>query len=146
MSLSKDYLREYAQKELELLGFMETEFGKTCLKFLEDLADIAGSDPKSMKLVCEMLPILIDRRPLSPITKEDFEQSNTGDSHYDEIKRCTRYPYCYGKDGKYFDDRAVAFRFEGEETTSKMYLYRSDHSSRKEVSLPYLPRETIKEI
>ena len=69
----KEHLREYAERELELIGFMDSEFGPACLEFLEKCADVAGSDPESMKRVCEIIPRLIDRRPLSVITEADFE-------------------------------------------------------------------------
>jgi len=143
MTEFKQYLREYAERELELIGFMETDFGKTCLKFLEDLADIAGSNPESMKAVCEMLPRLIDRRPLSAITEEDFvtETHKVGSKTID-IERCTRYPYLYKQDGRYWDDRAIVFQKEDSALGDKMYIYQNNNSSKQEVTLPYFPTET----
>jgi len=145
MTEFKRYLREYAERELELTGFMETEFGKTCLKFLEDLADIAGSDPKSMKAICEMLPRLIDRRPLSAITERDFKtETHVEGSRTVEIERCTRYSYLYKQDGKYWDDRAVAFQREDSALGDRMYVYQSGYNSKKEVNLPYFPVQEIR--
>jgi len=144
MTEFKRYLKEYAERELELIGFMKTEFGVTCLKFLEDLADVAGSDPVSMKAVCEMLPRLIDRRPLSAITEQDFEKETlTEGSRTVEIERCTRYPYLYKQDGRYWNDRAIAFQREGATSRERMYLYQSENSSKQEVELPYFPSEKI---
>ena len=45
----KDYLIQYARNELNLISFMDAPFGAVCLEFLEKCADIAGSDPESMK-------------------------------------------------------------------------------------------------
>ena len=145
MTEFKRHLREYAQRELELTGFMATEFGTTCLKFLDDLADVAGEDPESMKTVAEMLTRLIDRRPLSAITEEDFEtETHQEGDRTVEIERCTRYPYLYKQDGRYWDDRAVAFRRADSADTDRMYVYQSGNSSKQEVELPYFPREQVR--
>ena len=145
MTEFKRHLREYAQRELELTGFMATEFGTTCLKFLDDLADVAGEDPESMKTVAEMLTRLIDRRPLSAITEEDFEtETHQEGDRTVEIERCTRYPYLYTQDGRYWDDRAVAFRRADSADTDRMYVYQSGNSSKQEVELPYFPREQVR--
>jgi len=147
MTEFKRYLREYAERELELTGFMETEFGATCLRFLEDLAEVAGSDPESMKAVCEILPRLIDRRPLSAITERDFEtETHSEGSRTVEIERCTRYPYLYKQDGKYWDDRAVAFQREDSAPGDRMYVYQLGNSSKQEVELPYFPQERIERL
>lgn len=141
----KQHLREYAERELELIGFMETEFGETCLKFLEDLAEISGDNPDTMKTVLEMIPRLIDKKPLSPITENDFEiETHTQGDRTIEIERCTRYPHLYKKDGKYWDDRAIAF--QREDSDQKMYIYQSSLSSKQEIELPYFPQETVKKI
>ena len=145
MSQFKRHLREYAERELELTGFLQTEFGKTCLKFLDDLADVAGEDSESMKTVAGMLTRLIDKRPLSAITEEDFEtETHTEGDRTVEILRCTRYPYLYKMDGKYWDDRAVAFRRADSAETDRMYIYQSGNSSKQEVELPYFPKEEVR--
>ena len=38
----KQHLRQYAERELELTRFMDSEFGPACLEFLEKYADVAG--------------------------------------------------------------------------------------------------------
>ena len=145
MTEFKRHLREYAERELELTGFMQSEFGPACLEFLETCADVAGSDPESMKRVCEILPRLIDRKPLSAITEADFEiETHTQGDRTIEIERCTRYPHLYKKDGKYWDDRAVAFRRANSAESDRMYIYQSGNSSKQEVELPYFPREEVK--
>jgi len=147
MTEFKQYLREYAERELELIGFMETDFGKTCLKFLEDLADIAGSNPESMKAVCEILPRLIDKQPLSAITEADFETETYVEGNRSVvIERCTRYPYLYKQDGKYWDDRAIAFQKEDSAPKDRMYVYQNGNSSKQEVELPYFPQEKIQKL
>jgi len=142
----KEHLRKYAEKELKLIGFMESEFGNVCLEFLDKCADIAGSDPESMKKICEIMPRLIDRRPLSPITEQDFEvETSTEENNSLEIYRCTRYPYLYRMpDGKYYDDRAIAFRRASSAETDRMYIYQTGNSSKQEIQLPYLPREEVR--
>ena len=147
MTEFKRHLREYAERELELTGFMATEFGTTCLKFLDDLADVAGEDPESMKTVAGMLTRLIDRRPLSAITEDDFEtETHSEGSRTVEIERCTRYPYLYKQDGRYWDDRAVAFQREDGQPGDRMYVYQSGNSSKQEVKLPYFPVERIERL
>ena len=141
----KEHLREYAERELELIGFMDSEFGPACLEFLEKCADVAGSDPESMKRVCEIIPRLIDRRPLSVITEADFESEiHTEGDRTVEILRCTRYPYLYKMDGKYYDDRAVAFRRADSAEGDRMYIYQTGNSSKQEVELPYFPNEDVR--
>ena len=142
----KQHLRQYAERELELTGFMDSEFGPACLEFLEKCADVAGLDPESMKRICEIIPRLIDRRPLSPITEADFElETHTEGDRTVEIMRCTRYPYLYRMpDGKYYDDRAVAFRRADSSESDRMYIYQTGNSSKQEVELPYFPREEVR--
>ena len=140
-----EQLREYAEHELELIGFMDSEFGLACLEFLEKCADVAGSDPESMKRICEIIPRLIDRKPLSAITEADFEAETHSEGNRSvEILRCTRYPYLYKMDGKYYDDRAVAFRRADSAETDRMYVYQTGNSSKQEVELPYFPSEEVK--
>jgi len=141
----KEHLKKYAERELELSGFDQTEFGISALKLLDDLADLTQGDPETMKQLCGMLPRLIDRRPLTAITEEDFktETHSEGDRSV-EILRCTRYPYVYKMDGKYYDDRAVAFRRADSADTDRMYIYQSGNSSKQEITLPYFPSEEVK--
>ena len=142
----KQHLRQYAERELKLIGFMESEFSAACLDFLDKCADVAGNDPESMKRICEILPRLIDRRPLSAITEEDFEtETHSEGDHTVEILRCTRYPYLYRMpDRKYYDNRAVAFRRADSSESDRMYIYQTGNSSKQEVELPYFPREEIR--
>jgi hypothetical protein len=145
MSSFKEHLKEYAERELELSGFDQTEFGRTALKLLDDLADLTRGDAETMKQLCALLPRLIDRKPLSPITEEDFElETYTEGDRSIEILRCTRYPYVYKMDGKYYDDRAVAFRNADSAESDRMYIYQNGNSSKQEIKLPYFPNEEVK--
>jgi len=147
MSEFKKNLLEHAERELRLIGFMETEFGETCLKFLEDLAEISSDNATAMKTLSAIIPDLIYKKPLSPITEEDFkiETYEKGNKTV-EIERCVRYPHLYKKNGKYWDDRAIAFQKEDSTPNDRMYIYQSALSSKSEVELPYFPQETIKKI
>lgn len=88
---------------------------------------------------------LIDRKPLSPISEADFEvETHTEGSRTVEIERCTRYPYLYKMDGKYWDDRAIAFQKKDSAPGDRMYIYQSGNSSKQEVELPYFPSEEVK--
>lgn len=147
MTELKKHLRAYAEHELRLIGFMETEFGATCLKFLEELAEISGNDPASMKIVLGMVNRLIDQQPLSAITEEDFEvEDHTQGNETLQILRCTRYPSLYKKDGKYWDDRAIAFQQANSNPNERIYLYSSENQSKQEVTLPYFPNNEIKKL
>jgi hypothetical protein len=144
MSSFKEHLKEYAEKELELTGFNETSFSKTAIELLENLADLTNGDAETMKQLCYWLPRLIDRIPISPITETDFELENPNHEHSElNLMRCTRYPQVYQTtDGKYWDDRAVAFRFVDSPETDRMFVYRPN-GSKREITLPYYPNTKI---
>jgi hypothetical protein len=145
MNTFKEQLGKYAERELELSGFDQTEFGKTALKLLADLADLTKGDPETMKQLCGLLPRLIDRRPLTVITEQDFEvETHVEGDRTVEISRCTRYPYVYKMDGRYYDDRAIAFRRADGTDTDRMYIYQSGNSSKQEITLPYFPSEEVR--
>ena len=139
-------LLEYAKKELKLINFDQAGLYKPMLDFLEESAKICENDPNSMKAIVNMLNILIDRGLLSPITENDFEAEvyMQGDKEI-TIMRCTRYHYLYQMpDGKYYDDRATAFR--NINNNGIIYLYQTMYNSKQEVTLPYIPIKEIKEI
>ena len=46
-------------------------------------------------------------------------------------------------DGKYYDDRAIAFRSVDSHQNDKIYMYGAGNSSKKEITLPYYPNEEI---
>jgi hypothetical protein len=145
METFKDYLKKYAEHELKLIGFDQTEFGKATVTLLETLADLTKNNPEIMKQLCLFLPNLVDCNPISPITEADFvlETYTEGDCSI-EILRCTRYPYVYKMGEKYYNDRAVAFRSADSAESDRMYLYQLDNSSKQQVTLPYYPSEEVR--
>lgn len=141
-----DHLLNYAKKELKITNFDQTDLGQTMLSFIEQSAKITDNDSESMKQLCCLLPRLIDQLPIAPITEEDFvpEYHSQGDNTV-TIQRCTRYAWVYRtEDGKYWDDRAVAFKFADSADTDRMYIYQSGNSSKQEITLPYYPNQAIK--
>jgi hypothetical protein len=138
MSSFKEHLKKYAETELELTGFKETSFGKNAIELLENLADLTNGDPNTMKQLCEWLPRLVERIPISPITEKDFQLEEHGDITLD-VWRCTRYPQVYKtNDGKYWNDRAVIFKNPNSTGGEYMLLYRPG-GSKREITLPYYP-------
>lgn len=141
----KDQLKEFAKEELTRAGFMNSEFGNSCLDFLDKCSDITDNDTNGMKKLCELLPKLIDRYPISAITKDDFQdETHIEGKQVIVIRRCTRYPYIYEQDGKYYNDRAIAFQKLDSNKNDKMYLYQTVHNSKQEIELPYFLNEEIK--
>lgn len=145
MKLLKDQLKEYASRELNLTGFDQTSFGTTVLNLLDNLADITDNNPKMMKSLCDLIPRLINFTPIAPITENDFEEASESSDDSDIKRVCTRYPYVYqSKDGRYWNDRAVAFRFADSAEDDKIFMYRMDGGSKQEITLPYYPVQEIK--
>jgi len=144
MTLKKNLIN-FAQTELNLIGFMDTSVGSSILTLLEDLVDISKGDTEVMKQILYLLPDLVDKKVVSPITENDFEiETHTEGDRTVEILRCTRYPYVYKMDGKYWDDRAVAFRKADSAETDRMYIYQTGNSSKQEITLPYFPSEEVR--
>ena len=141
-----DHLIKYAENELKLIGFDQTPVGETMLEFLKNSAELSKNDVATMTELSGMLTRLINRQPISPVTESDFvSETYTENSNTVEIMRCTRYPYLYRMpDGKYYDDRAVAFRYADSNSNDKMYLYQSEKGSKQEVTLPYYPSEELR--
>ena len=136
-----DYLTEYAENELKIINFNKTNLGSTMIQFLQEAAELASNDPNVMKMMAQMLERLIDMEPISMITENDFVEEKRPDGKI--MARCTRYPHVYrAPDGKYYDDRAVAFKRKGDPEKTRQYRY-GKNGSRREISLPYYPSEQI---
>lgn len=147
MNSFKEHLLQYAKRELAITAFDQTELGDTVLKFLEQSADLTGNNTDSMQQLVTMLSLLIDQQPVAPITETDFEaETHTEGDRTVEILRCTRYPYLYKQHGRYYDDRAVAYRFADSAESDRMYLYQSGRNSKQEVELPYYPSKQVQVI
>jgi hypothetical protein len=141
-----NHLLEFARNELKLINFDQSELYGPILELLKQSSKVCNNDSETMKQIVYMLVRLIDREPLSPITELDFElEYHSEGNNTVTIHRCTRYPYVYSMgDGKYWNDRAVVFRFADSAETDKMYLYQSGNNSKQEITLPYFPVETVK--
>lgn len=143
MNSLKEHIKKYAERELELTGFKETSFGKDSVNLLVNLVDLTNSDISVMRQLCEWLPRLIERIPISPITEDDFQLEQHGDKSKD-VWRCTRYPHVYRtNDGKYWNDRAVIFKYFDSVEGEQMFFYGSE-GSKCEITLPYFPVTEIK--
>jgi len=139
------YDRQFAEQELDRAGFGDKEFKSAVLHFLDAADDLTRGDSSAVKQLSFVVHSLVDRRVLTEITEEDFEDEyhSQGDNSV-LIRRCTRYPYLYQtEDGKYWDDRAVGFK-TSEDSPDIQYRYQSQDSSKREVSLPYFPETEIK--
>lgn len=140
-----EHFLEFAKKELQLIGFDQTDIGETILKFLEQSSKLCNNDPVLMKQMSGLIPRLIDHLPLSPITEDDFyNEEYREQDRITCIKKTHRYPHIYQlSDDKFYDDRAVAFKLPESSPGDKIYMYQTEYNSKQEVTLPYYPNEQI---
>lgn len=123
---------KHTEREVALLGFDKNDLGQIILGTIEKLHHTLGNHPAVMKSVLKMMIDLVDKKPISVITENDFE----GD-------RCTRYEYIYkAPDGKYYNDRAVVFKKSWDDP-SEHYVYQGTTRSKREITLPYVLRPDI---
>jgi len=121
---------EHTKRELKLLGLDHVGIDTVVVDFIEGLHAKLGNQPGVMKTVTKYVEQLIDKKPIAPITEEDF----------DEDGRCIRCEYIYrASDGKYYNDRAIAFK----KGLSTQYIYQGQRRSKQEIALPYVPSEEI---
>jgi|SRR6056300_1116303 hypothetical protein len=121
---------EHSQRELELLGLNRMGIDTVVTDFIKGLHAKLGNQPGAMKTITNYVEQLIDKKPITAITEEDF----------DEEGRCARYEYIYrASDGKYYNDRAVVFK----NGMSTQYIYQGQRSSKREITLPYILREEV---
>jgi hypothetical protein len=121
---------EHTKRELKLLGLDHVGIDTVVVDFIEGLHAKLGNQPGVMKTVTNYTEKLIDKKPIAPITEEDF----------DEDGRCIRYEYIYrASDGKYYNDRAIAFK----KGLSTQYIYQGQRRSKQGIGLPYVPSEEI---
>ena len=121
---------EYSKTELELLGLNHVGLDTVVIDFIKELHTKLGNQPGTMRTITKYVEQLIDKKPIAPITEEDF----------DEDGRCIRYEYIYrASDGKYYNDRAIAFK----KGLSTQYIYQGQRRSKQEIALPYVPSEEI---
>ncbi len=127
-----DGVVQYSETELKLLGLDQTPIGPAILTFIKELQGTLGNQPGLLKSITKQVGDLIDKKPLAPITEEDFVDD-----------RCVRYPYIYkGQDGRYYNDRAVVFKKSYDDLSSQ-YMYQGQQRSKQEITLPYVLREEV---
>ena len=119
---------KHSETELKLLGLDQTPLGPAITTFIKELHGTLGNQPSVMKSVIKQVTDLIDKKPLAPITEEDFVDD-----------RCVRYPYIYKSGEKYYNDRAVVFK-KGNDI---QYVYQGQHRSKQEITLPYVLCEEV---
>lgn len=139
-----DFLLEYAKKEFACAKFDDTELSVAMLKFLEEAAKFTNNEPDNIKKLINILNLLVDMYPIVPITEDDFIEE-TQKLDYNMI--CPRYKYIYKtEDGRYWDDRAIAFKYKDDLNSPTMYVYQSGLSSKQQVTLPYYPGQRVEYI
>jgi hypothetical protein len=133
-----DYIIEYAKREFACANFDETELSKSMLNFLEECAKFTNHEPESMRKFVDIFHMLLHRFPIVPITENDFVEEFPAPNY--KILKCTRYEYIYRTpDGRYWNDRALGFRYKGSSDNDVFY----DASSKQQIELPYYPDNKI---
>jgi hypothetical protein len=122
---------KHSETELKLLGLDQTPLGPAITTFIKELHGTLGNQPSVMKSVIKQVTDLIDKKPLAPITEEDFVDD-----------RCVRYPYIYKSGEKYYNDRAVVFK-KSYDDPNLQYVYQGQNSSKREITLPYVLCEEV---
>jgi len=133
----------FAQHELELAGFADTDFGKAALEYIKQTWKISNHNINFVRNLQNRINSLVNQIPLAPIVEEDFVdteilQYNNGTMEKGYRKQNYRVPFVYMQDGKYYDDRAVAFYNDHGDV---WYAVDSTKSSRQEIQLPYFREE-----
>lgn len=124
---------DYSKSELELIGFDKSDLSDVMLETMKKIHESVGNQPNAIKSVLKMMSDLVDKKPISVITENDF----------DENGRCTRCEYIYrAKDGKYYNDKAVVFK-KSLEDPSEHYSYQGNVRSKQEITLPYILRQDV---
>jgi len=138
-----DVIVEHAKNELKIMNLDKVQFGDTIIKFIRGLHEISGNHPQVMKSMVQSICDLIDEKPISPITEDDFAlETHCEGGQMCEVWRCTRYPSVYKVDGKYYDDRAIAYK-ASHDSLDRQYIYQGGMSSKQEISLPYTVSEKV---
>ena len=138
-----DDIVEHAKNELKIMNLHKVKFGDTIITFIKELHEISGNHPQVMKSMVQSITDLIDVKPISPITEDDFKlETRSEGGGMLEVWSCARYPSVYKLDGKYYDDRAVVYK-TSHDSLERQYIYQGGLSSRREVFLPYTVSEKV---
>jgi mRNA-degrading endonuclease YafQ of YafQ-DinJ toxin-antitoxin module len=144
-----DYIIEYTQRELSLANFDNHAIASSTLTFIKDLCDLTKCQPKAMTHFTHVLQHLINMKPITPITTNDFEPQEVDAGNGSMVTRhvCTRWSSIYkADDGKYYDDQAVIFRVKNRPDLGSMCIYQGSLSSKKEITLPYVVDPQVVEL
>jgi hypothetical protein len=144
-----DYILENAQRELSLANFDKQPIASSTLAFLKDLCEMTKCQPNAMIHFTHVLQHLINMKPITPITTNDFEPQEVNAGNGSTVTRhvCTRWSSIYkADDGKYYDDQAVIFRVKNLPDLGSMCIYQGSLSSKKEITLPYVVDPQVVEL
>jgi hypothetical protein len=133
----------FAQRELELSGFADTDFGKAALEYIKQTWKISNYDLNIVRNLQKRINSLVDQVPLAPLVEEDFVDTEVLDYKNGSMVKGTRkqnyrVPFVYMQDGKYYDDRAIAFYNDHGDV---WYAVDNTRSSKQEIQLPYFREE-----
>jgi hypothetical protein len=136
MTPKNDYI-EYATKELEINGLLHTDIGKQMIQLLETAWKFGNQNKVMVNNVIDMLDRVNNKLPLLPI-EEDGMIPIPHANGPDQMRHSRYYPVYQDEDGKYYDDKAVAFISNDGSAT---YFYgNGEYNSTKEVEFPYYPQ------
>lgn len=134
---------QFAELELKLSGFLETEYGKAALEYIKQTYSICNNDINAVRNLHKNIVGLVDQNPLSPLLEEELVMTETleysnGTYVKSFRKQHPRVPFVYERDGKYYDDRAICFvNNDG----SAWYGQNGRHRSMREITFPYYRKE-----
>jgi hypothetical protein len=136
---------QFAELELKLSGFADTDYGKAALEYIKQTYKIVNDDINGVRNLHTKIMGLVNQVPLSPLLEEELVNTETLDFYngaYIKIFRREhpRVPFVYERDGRFYDDRAVGFV---NEDGNVWYGSNGKHVSRKEISFPYFRQEEI---
>lgn len=134
---------QFAELELKLSGFSETEYGKAALEYIKQTYNIVNSDINGVRRLHQNIAGLVDQVPLAPLLEEELQMTETlefRNGAYTKMfrKQHPRVPFVYEYDGKFYDDRAIAF-VQADGTV--WYGQNGKHRSKKEITFPYYRQE-----
>jgi len=95
-----DYILHYAQRELTLAKLDNLPITSSTLTFIKDLCDLTKSEPNAMNQFIHVLQRLIEMKPITPITTDDFEPQYIDTGNGTTVTRyvCTRWSSIYKSD------------------------------------------------
>ena len=133
--IKNEYI-DYAKTELEYNGMIHTAVGKNMLDLIQSTYDLAEGNKFMMRHIVNMLDRLDKQLPLLPL-EEDGMIPIPHLNGPDQMQH-SRYRSVYqGKDGKYYDDKAVAFVADDGSFT---YFHGNGiYNSNIEIQFPYYP-------